>query len=205
MKRTLLQVFLVGFAALVVAGGCLLPFLYPTQTLWYKTGWEKAALQAGHLFGVLAFLALVLQLLVGSRGALLERAFSVSLVMRLHRANGQILPLLVLCHIALVLLPEGLANLPLGLSFWPEMVGGAAFLAIVFQVVAAQWRQRLSLDYRRWRSGHRWLGYAVLLLAAVHVLFVADSFASGLPRLALLLLVGMVALRLVYRLVSSRR
>lgn len=205
MKRTLLQILFLGIGALVVAGGCALPFLYPTQTLWYKTGWEKAVLQTGHLFGVFAFLALVLQLLFGSRGALLERAFGVSLVMRLHRANGQILPLLVLCHMALVLLPEGLANLPLGLTFWPEMVGGAALLAIVVQVVAAQVRQRFSLDYRRWRSGHRWLGYTVLLLAAVHVLFVADSFASGLPRLALLLLVGMMALRLVYRMVSSRR
>ena len=204
MKRTLLQIFFVGLAVLVVAGGCTLPFHYPTQTLWYKTGWEKAVLQAGHLCGVLAFLALAMQLLLGSRGQLLERAFSVSLVMRLHRTIGQLLPLLVLCHVILVLLPEGLANLPLGMTFWPEMVGGAVFLFIVLQVVLAQGRQRLSLDYRRWRSGHRWLGYAVLLLAAVHVLFVADSFATGVPRMALFLVAGGVALRAVFRMLASR-
>lgn len=197
MRRRFLQVTIVVFIGVLVASACTLPFLYPTQTLWYKTGWDKVFLLAGHLFGVLAFLSLLLQLLLGSRGKLLEDSFGVAGVMRWHRGNGLVLPLLALCHVGLVLLPEGLANLPLGAEFWPEMVGGLLFFAIVVQAGSSFLRQRLGLDYRRWRSTHRLIGYLALLVAVIHVLFVADSFTQGVPRMALLTVVALLAVRLV--------
>lgn len=197
MKRRLLQLGMAVCGAVVLAAACALPFLYPTQTLWYKTGWGKGLLLAGHVFGMLAFVSLLLQLLLGSRGRLLEESFGVATVMRWHRGNGLLLPLLALGHVGLVLLPEGLANLPIGAEFWPEMVGSLLFLAIVIQAVTSSLRQRLGVAYRRWRSLHRLIAYFALVLAAVHVLFVADSFAQGLPRTALLVLVGLVVLRLV--------
>ena len=181
---------------MVVAAACSLPFLYPTQTLWYKTGWDKVLLLAGHVFGVLAFLSLLLQLFLGSRGRLLEGSFGVAMVMRWHRGNGLLLPLLALSHVGLVLLPEGLTNLPIGSEFWPEMVGGLLFLTAVIQVATSSLRQWLRLDYRRWRTGHRLIGYFALLLAVVHVLFVADSFAQGVPRTSLLVVVALLGLRL---------
>jgi len=197
MMQRFLRIFIIVFTGAVAAAACTLPFLYPTQTLWYKTGGSKVLLLTGHFFGVLAFLSLLLQLLLGSRGKLLEKSFGVVTVMRWHRGNGLLLPLLALCHVGLVLLPEGLANLPLGAEFWPEMVGGVLLLALVIQAVASSLRQRLGFDYRRWRGSHRLIGYLALLLAAVHVLFVADSFSQGLPRTALLTVVALVGLRLL--------
>lgn len=199
MKRRFLQICLLGLAAVVMAAGCALPFLYESQTLWYKTGWDKVLLRAGHVFGILAFFSLLLQILLGSRGRVLEESFGIAAVMRWHRGNGLLLPLLACVHVLLVLLPEGLANLPIGAEFWPEALGGALFVTIAFQVGASSLRQRLHLNYSRWRFSHRLLAYLALLLAAVHVLFVADNFAQGVPRIALLVTVGLVAGRIVFR------
>lgn len=197
MKRRFLQVAILGCVALAVAGACALPFYYETMTLWYKTGWDKILLRAGHVFGMLALVSLLLQLVLGSRGRILEESFGIAAVMGWHRQNGVLLPLLALLHITLVLLPEGLANLPIGVEFWPEMVGAVLVLGIFWQALTSSLRQRLGLDYRRWRAGHRLIGYLTLLLVTVHVLFAADSFAQGLPRTALLVVVGLVVVRII--------
>lgn len=197
MKRRFLQVVILGCVAVAMAGACALPFYYETQTLWYKTGWDKILLRAGHVFGMLALVSLLLQLVLGSRGRMFEEAFGIAAVMRWHRRNGVLLPLLALLHVTLVLLPEGLANLPIGAEFWPEKVGGVLILVIFWQTLTSSLRQRLGLDYQRWRVGHRLTGYLALLLVTVHVLFVADSFAHGLPRTALLVVVGLVVARII--------
>jgi predicted ferric reductase len=197
MKRIFLQVLLLGCATLAVVGACALPFFYETQTLWYKTGWDKILLRAGHVFGMLALVSLLLQLVLGSRGRILEESFGIAAVMRWHRLNGVLLPLLALLHVTLVLLPEGLANLPIGAEFWPEKVGMVLVLAIFWQALTSSLRQRLGLDYRRWRVGHRLIAYLALLLVTVHILFVADSFAQGLPRTALLVVAGLLVARII--------
>jgi predicted ferric reductase len=197
MKRRFLQVVILGCVAAAVAGACALPFYYETQTLWYKTGWDKILLRAGHVLGMLALVSLLLQLVLGSRGRILEEPFGIAAVVRWHRFNGVLLPLLALLHVTLVLLPEGLANLPIGAEFWPEKVGMVLVLAIFWQALTSFLRQRLGLDYRRWRVGHRLIGYLALVLVTVHVLFVADSFAHGLPRMALLVAAGLVAVRII--------
>ncbi len=197
MKRRFLQVLILGCVAAAVAAACLLPFYYETQTLWYKTGWDKILLRAGHVCGMLALVSLLLQLVLGSRGRMIEESFGIAAVMRWHRLNGVLLLLLALLHITLVLLPEGLANLPIGVEFWPEMVGGVLVVVIFWQAFTSSLRQRLGLDYRRWRVGHRLIGYLTLLLVTVHILFVADSFAQGLPRTALVVVVGLVVARII--------
>lgn len=197
MKRRFLQVLILGCVALAVAAACALPFCYETQTLWYKTGWDNILLRTGHVLGMLALVSLLWQLVLGSRGRVLEESLGIAAVMRWHRLNGVLLPLLALLHVTLVLLPEGLANLPIGAEFWPEKVGGILLLAIFWQALTSSLRQRLGLDYHRWRVGHRLIGYLALLLVTVHVLFVADSFAHGLPRIALLVAAALVVVCII--------
>jgi predicted ferric reductase len=197
MKRRFLQVLILGCLAAAVAGAAALPFYYETMTLWYKTGWDKILLRAGHVFGMLALVFLLLQLVLGSRGRILEESFGIAAVMCWHRHNGVLLPLLALLHVILVLLPEGIANLPIGAEFWPEKVGGVLVLAIFWQGLTSSLRQRLGLDYRRWRVGHQLVGYLALVLVTVHVLFVADSFAQGLPRTSLLVVAGLIVVRII--------
>ena len=47
-------------------------------------------------------------------------------------------------------------------------------------------RAALRLKYTPWRAVHRPLGYLLLVLVLIHVLFVSESFRQGLPRIILL-------------------
>ncbi|MBU1566455.1 MAG: ferric reductase-like transmembrane domain-containing protein [Proteobacteria bacterium] len=186
MKWPLIAYFLIGTVVIVIAGALAIPFVYESQTLWYKLGSDKTVLRAGQLVGLLALASLLIQILLGARGSLLQETFGVVALMAWHKANGILLCCLAVLHVVLVLVPEGLANLPLGTKNWPEMVGGVLLLVIFSQAISSLFRQQIGFIYKQWRTVHRTLGYVALCLAAVHVLFVADSFAQGVPRRALL-------------------
>lgn len=178
---------------LVVGGGILLtgaalsvPYFYPTETLWYKVGLDKTLLQAGQIAGLLTLVLLVIQVLLALRPGFLVQSLGTGPLMRWHRYNGVFLAVLVMSHVLLVLVPEGLANLPLGWEYWPELVGATAVLLLLSTVLLSWFRARLHLNFSRWRLLHRPLGYGLLLLAALHVLFVSESFQAGLPRYGLL-------------------
>lgn len=196
MKRPLLGIFLIGTVVFVIAGALTIPFVYESQTLWYKVGVDKTFLRVGQLVGLLALASLILQILLGARGAFLEETFGVQALVAWHRTNGVLLCGLAVLHIILVLVPEGIANLPIGAKYWPEMVGGVLFLVICSQAIASLYRQQLGFIYKKWRTVHRALGYLALCLAAVHVLFVADSFAQGVPRISLLVVLATVLMRI---------
>ena len=192
MKRPLIAAFLIITVVIIVAGALTIPFVFESQTLWYKTGMDKTLLLAGQLVGLLALVALTIQIFLGARGKILEETFGVVALMVWHRVNGLLLCCLAALHIILVLVPEGIANLPIGKKHWPEMIGGVLFLMIFSQVISSFFRQQLGFIYKQWRTVHRVLGYLALCLAAVHVLFVADSFAQGVPRIALLAILAIV-------------
>ncbi len=212
MKQRVSRFFLIGFAVVGIACTLTIPFVYESQTLWYKVGVDKTFLRAGQLLGLLALISLIVQIFFGSRGKVLEETFGVAALMAWHRANGILLCCLVSLHIALVLVPEGIANLPIGVKHWPEMVGGVLFLVIFSQVISSFFRQQLGFIYKQWRMVHRALGYLALCLAAVHVLFVADSFAQGVPRIALLVmlvtvfaLIAVIKASILIRKIKDRR
>lgn len=197
MQRSVLRKVLIGALIIVAAGTLTIPFVYESQTLWYKLGVDKTFLRAGQLLGLLAFLALSIQIVLGARGKVLEETFGVAPLVFWHKMNGIVLFVLAALHILLVILPEGIANLPIGMKSWPEIVGGVLFMLLFCQVFFSLFRQQLRFIYKQWRMMHRSLGYLSLVLAAVHVLFVADSFAQGVPRIALLIIAASVFARIV--------
>jgi DMSO/TMAO reductase YedYZ heme-binding membrane subunit len=178
---------IIGFLALAIAAVLSVPFVYESQTLWYKVGIDKPMLRTGQMAGLLALLFLFVQVLLGARVKLLEEVFGAAALMRCHRANGLLVCFLALSHAGLVLIPEGITNLPLAWKYWPEFVGGFLLLIILTLAVSSQFRQQLGLPYPGWRTVHRLLGYFVLCLVPVHVLFVSESFARGVPKATLLL------------------
>lgn len=184
-----LQVYRVTAVTLFLAllGGALfIPFVYETQTLWYKTGVDKLMLRAAQMLGLLAAVLLFVQVLLATRGRLLQKLFGMAALMRYHRANGILISFLVVGHVFLVLVPEGLTNLPLGRKNWPELVGAVLLWVLLSMAVSSHFRERLKLDYKRWRAIHKILGYLVLFLLTMHVLFVSQSFEETLPKLAFL-------------------
>ena len=202
MKRPLAAFFLIGVLVIFVAGALTIPFVFESQTLWYKIGMDKTLLLGGQLAGILAFISLVVQILLGIRGKILAETFTVATVVGWHKTNGIFLCCLAALHIILVLVPEGIANLPIGVKYWPELVGGVLFLMSISQAISSVFRQQLGFIYKRWRMVHRILGYLALCLASVHVLFVADSFAGGAPRRALLVLIAAVLVSIFFVKVS---
>ena len=159
-------------------GAVAVPFYFESMTLWYKVGIDKTLLRAGQLAGMVALVALFFQIVLAVRGPVLESLFEVRHLIRLHTANAMIILLLALAHVLLVLLPEGLQNLPIGKKFWPEMIGGLLFFIILGTTLSSTFRKQLQLDHRRWTVLHIVLGYLAIILLVTHVLFVSDSFEN---------------------------
>ena len=109
-----------------------IPFIYESQTLWYKVGIDRTLLRGGQLAGLLATVLLFVQILLGARSKFLQRLFGIAKLMQWHRINGISVALLALSHVLLVLIPEGLTNLPIGKKHWPEMVGSLLLLLLLF-------------------------------------------------------------------------
>lgn len=136
--------------------------------------------------GLLTAVLLFVQILFAARSAFLMELFGIAALMRWHRRNGIIASLLAISHVTLVLAPEGLSNLPIGKKYWPEMVGSLLLWIILSMAISSQFRQKWGLDYKRWKTIHKMLGYLVIILIAVHVLFVSDSFKHAVPVAAFL-------------------
>lgn len=186
---------IIGLAVFVLAAALAVPWFFPTETLWYKAGSKRLMLLAAQLSGLLTLTLLLMQILLGLRPSWLVRSFSQAQLLRLHRLGGGLLAAGALVHVLLVLLPEGLANLPLGWKFWPELLGAAGFVSLLVTVSLSWGRAVLGLAYRPWLLVHRLIAALLPALLTVHVLFVSESFAGGLPRAALL--IGVVSIYLV--------
>ena len=196
-KRMMVGVLLFTLAGTLVGAALSIPFVFESQTLWYKIGVDKYLLRGAQLAGVLVALSLFFQIVLGVRGKFLEGYFGVATLMRWHRANGVFLVVMALLHVSLVLVPEGIDNLPIGPKYWPEMVGGVLFSLILAMVISSHFPERLGLQYGLWRRIHLPLAYISPMLAAVHILNVSDSFEHQIARVALLVLLVVLAIFLL--------
>ena len=183
---------------LALATALTLPFVYESQTLWYKFGLDKTALRAGQLSGMLALTLLFTQIILAAGGSFLKKAFGLKTLVQWHRINGVLILFFACAHVFLILAPEGLANLPIGKKFWPEMVGSLLLWILISMVISSRYRERLKLNYNRWRAIHKPLGYLAVLLVVVHVLYVSDSFDHPVPRNILLVTFMALLLRIVW-------
>ncbi len=157
------------------------------------------------MVGLLAVILLFVQVLLAARSDFLQKLYGIAKLMRWHRGNGIIVLFLALCHVILVLAPDGLTNLPIGLKYWPEMVGALLLCILLVLVISAQFRDKLKLNYKRWKAVHKLLGYLTIICVAVHVLAVSDSFQRTIPRTALLsTVVGVVVSVTLSKLTKSR-
>lgn len=183
---------LLALLALLSAGALSIPFVYESQTLWYKVGFDKTLLRGGQLVGLVAAVSLCVQILLGVRGRLLEDTFGPARLARWHRRNGLILVACAFLHATLVLAAEGLTGF-IDVQAWPELVGALLLAAILAMVVSSLFRRQIGMTLAGWRFMHRLIAYSVPLLLAVHVLFVSDSFAQGPPMAGLLTILAALA------------
>ncbi len=185
-----LKLIVILLTSLLLICGCFIfPFYYETTTLWYKLGYDKVTLRIGQICGLLAFVFLCFQIILATRTHSLEQLLGLGKRIRLHRLNGLIIAVLVLIHMLLILVPEGITNLPFGKKYWPEMIGAFLFCIIIFTVITSQFRQKLRISFKQWNLLHKPLGYFIVAGSATHIYFVSDAFNQIIPQLLLLTLV----------------
>lgn len=177
--------FFITFSLVFLATALAIPELYQSMTLWYKYGTERVLLKAGQSAGMVALVLLNLQLLLAVKGKWLTEAFGPAKLMQYHRTNGVLISLFAFAHVLLVLLPEGLQNIPFGMKFWPEMTGAALLLLLVVTIIVSKYRTQFKLAYPFWRTGHKIIGYSLIFLLNIHVLFVSDTFEQLVPKIFL--------------------
>ena len=192
------KIVLVTAFLLLLATALTVPFVYESQTLWYKIGLDKTILRAGQLAGMFALTLLFSQIVLAVGGPFLVQAFGLKNIMSWHRTNGVLIVFFAGVHVLLILVPEGLANLPIGKKYWPEMVGSLLLWILVATVIASRYREKLKLDYKRWRAIHKPLGYFTVFLVLIHVLYVSDSFSGGVPKIVLLVTAMALLTRVVW-------
>jgi len=177
---------LCGFI-IILAGALAIPFYYETQTLWYKVGIDNIMLRAAQLAGMLALVLLFVQIILSAQSVVLKLLFGANNLLRWHQRNGIFIAFLAFCHVFLVLVPEGLANLPIGKKHWPEMVGAILFAVVIAMVFFSHFRQKLHLNFKKWKAIHQPLGYVVIVLVTIHVLNVSESFEQSVPKFSLII------------------
>ncbi len=175
---------IVGFCfLLMICGAISLPFLYESQTLWYKFGLEKQILRGAKIAGIIGVILFLTQLLVAIRLPFFVEVYGIAKLMQFHRINGVIVLLFALSHVALMLIPEGLSNMPTGWASWPEYVGLLLLVLLIVNVLASTFRKSLTVSYKLWRAMHKSTAYVMFILLAIHTLNVSETFDFTLPRI----------------------
>ncbi|MEN8691624.1 MAG: ferredoxin reductase family protein, partial [Desulfobacterales bacterium] len=178
---------IIGAATLLLVGAMSIPFFFESPSMWYKFGLAKALLQTGKMLGLAAATLLFFQLIQAARLKVLDRVFSLPGLVRSHRLNAIVIFFLALLHSILVLSSEEKLIIPLELRYWPEWVGVGVLTLIVIHFSVSQWRRAFRITFHGWLLWHRCVGVFILGLAALHILFVSETFSEeGFPRTAVM-------------------
>jgi predicted ferric reductase len=178
---------IIGAATLLLVGAMSIPFFFESPSMWYKFGLAKALLRTGKMLGLAAATLLFFQLIQAARLKVLDRVFSLPGLFRSHRLNAIVIFFLALLHPILVLSSEEKLIIPLELRYWPEWVGVGVLTLIVIHFSVSQWRRAFRITFHGWLLWHRCVGVFILGLAALHILFVSETFSEeGFPRTAVM-------------------
>ena len=192
---------LVLAVVILICAAASIAFLFESPSIKYKFGGDKVMLRAAKVIGLIAAVLLLLQVPLAGRFKFLDRLFSLPGLYKLHRINGYTILLLIAIHPILVTIPEDRLMIPFETRFWPEWIGAAMLVIVLLQVVLSRWRKKLIKAYQRWLFMHRLLGWSILILLIIHILYVSETFEfDGLPRTAIFIVViAMVLLGLCIR------
>ncbi|MGL1931664.1 MAG: hypothetical protein OCC45_07865 [Desulfotalea sp.] len=186
----IIKYVVIAFILLLFTGIACVPFVFQTTTLWYKVGIDRAMLFAGQIFGLFAAAIIFLQLVIIAKLSFMTQAFGQRKLNKIHQFNGKFIIALAFLHILLILLPEGLTNLPIGLKFWPEMIGGVLFLVLLTLYLSVWMRTRFKIKYAVWKSLHRMLGLFAFVAVLTHVVNTSDAFDNESLYIAFIVISG---------------
>jgi len=184
---------------LFIAGAWTIPFLFESSSILYKFGIEKTFLRTGKVLGVTAAVLVFFQILLVSRLKFLDRIFSLNRIITFHRMNGIAIAFLALVHPILIIAAENFTLFPFEKRYWPEFLGAGVLIFILVIVTTANWRLMFNIAYDKWLRFHRLVTLAAIALMTTHILFVSETFKSGLPYTLVFVAAG-IDLMLISRL-----
>lgn len=187
-NRTILGAIIFLTALLLLVGGWTIPFQFESFSILYKFGTEKTFLRSGKLVGITIALLIFFQMVLASRLIYLEQIYSPKRVISLHRFNGMAVSILSILHPLLIKASEKFTPYTFEQKYFPEFVGIGMLLVIVALFFTAVFRVFLRISYTKWLLLHRLSATAVLLILPIHILYVSETFKSGVPRNAALIL-----------------
>ncbi len=200
--RIFLRIAYILSVLLLLAGACTIPFVFESSTMFYKFGLEKTLLCSGKVAGIIAAAIVFFQVVLVSRFKIQDKIFALNRIYSIHRINGIVIAVLALLHPILILAAEGFTLFPLEKRYWPEFLGIGLFIFILGLVITSNWRSVFGLSYKMWLRIHRLAVLGVIIAAGIHILFVSETFESGLPRALVFAAVGLnvaLIMRLWYR------
>jgi predicted ferric reductase len=139
---------------------------------------DPLLMKIGFITGLIGFSIIAVQVMLGSRLKLLDRAFGLDKVVIFHRKMGVVAAALLLSHP--LLMAAGKKSLKL-FSFdtsWQVTLGKGALLLLVAGVLLALFYSKFRLDYNAWRLIHK-LMIVVVVLAFAHSILIGDAFKIG--------------------------
>lgn len=184
---------------LIIAGAWTIPFLLESPSMLYKFGIEKTFLRTGKVLGVTAAVLVFFQILLVSRLKFLDRIFSLNRIVNFHRMTGIAIAFLALLHPVLIIAAENFTIFPFEKRYWPEFLGVGVLIFILVLVTTANWRLVFNIDYDKWLRFHRLGTVAAITLMTTHIIFVSETFKSGLPHTLVFVAAG-INLMLISRL-----
>jgi len=186
--RIILVSLIVCLALLILAGGWIIPFKFESFSILYKFGIEKTYLRSGKMVGITIAVLLFFQVLLASRFAIFERIFTRKSLFTLHRFNGMVITFLVVLHPLLIKASENFTAYIFEKKYYPEFLGMGLLGIILVLSATAIFRSFLHISYGRWLLLHRLGATLALVVMPTHVLWVSETFKSGPPRTAALII-----------------
>lgn len=182
MKQMTVQKIGCLFLLIAVLGvSSLIPFVYESQSIFYKFGTAKLFLRSGKILGIFCVVLVTVQFILIARIRWLDTVFGLDTLWRYHKRNGIIIVVLILLHGILVIGAEGFVLFPLEKRYWPEHLGIITALLFFGFIFGSYFRGRLKLAYHLWFTGHRLIAPVLGVMVFVHACNVSESFESGVP------------------------
>jgi predicted ferric reductase len=195
--RNVLGTLCIFLVLVLMAGAWTLPFVFESMTMYYKSGLDKVLLRSGKVVGITAAMLLFFQVLLVSRVKILDKIFALNRLYNFHRINGITIAVLALLHPLLILGSEGFTLFPFEKRYWPEFLGIGLFVVILGIIATSNWRMVFGLAYNVWLRLHRPITMVAIASVSIHILFVSETFESGLPRALVLVAAGLNTLLIV--------
>ena len=195
--RVVLGAIFILLALILLAGAWTIPFTFESSSLLYKFGIEKTYLRSGKVIGITIALLVFFQVILASRFVVFEQLFSAKGIFFLHRSNGIVITCLAVLHPLLIKGSENFTPYTFEKKYFPEFLGFALVAVLLLVSLTAIFRNSFKLSYAGWLLLHRFSATMALAMMPAHILYVSETFKSGIPRNAALVIFSLNLLMIV--------